>query len=132
MYCDFYVECVPVVQPAGDECLGDGLTGVDWEPPEDLLEHVMGEETGVGDCVDLLLHRQLDLQDDAEVTGVVRRGWGGTEFRRLPRVIPWRGVVPEDEFFHLVCVEFETAVLHPVSNTLPASVEVGSAGRRVF
>ena len=125
-------QSVPIVQPAGDESLGDGLSGVDWEPPKDLPEHAEGVETIGRDGVDLLLHGQLAVQDDAEVAGLFGGFGEGTEFTRPPRVIPWGGAVLEDQSFYLVCVEFETVVLHPVDDARHESVDVGPGGGRVF
>ena len=43
--CDSYVEFVPIVESAGDECLSDCSSGLGGDPLENLSEHSEGEKT---------------------------------------------------------------------------------------
>ena len=52
---DSHVEGGAVVESGGDECMGNCLPGVGWEPFEDLREHSESEESGGGYGADLFL-----------------------------------------------------------------------------
>lgn len=62
----------------------------------------------------------------------MRRLSGWAEFYGSLHVVPGRGVVPTDEYFCLVRVEFATVALHPLSDVHHGSVEVGSGDGGVF
>lgn len=106
--------------------MSDRFRRDDGKPFEDSSEHVEGVEAGGGGCVDLSFYGEFAVQHDAEVAGGVC--WCRSEFSRPPRVVPWGGVVPKDRNFSLVSVELQKVVLHPVSDTFHAFVEVGRCG----
>ncbi|KAJ1134946.1 hypothetical protein NDU88_001392 [Pleurodeles waltl] len=90
------------VQAASDEGVGHGLSGVGWDPAEDLTEHAEGEEAGGGNGVDLFGHGEKRVQDEAEVASVVRGGRCGAKGRGPPGVVPGGRGVSEDEDFRFV------------------------------
>lgn len=54
--CGSRVEGLAVVQPAGDEGLGDPPSGFGGDPSVDFVKHTEGVEAGGGDGIDLLGH----------------------------------------------------------------------------
>ena len=102
-----------VLQLACDEGMCDSFLDAGWEPFEDFLQHLQGEEAGCSDGVDLGDHVEMAV-DNLKVLGV--GSGGGSKFSRPPAGIQWQCVLLEDHNFCLVRVEFETVGLHPVNN----------------
>ncbi|KAJ1174642.1 hypothetical protein NDU88_006462 [Pleurodeles waltl] len=119
-------ECVAVVQSTCDEGMCDALSMLKGDPFESLVKETDGVEVGGGDCIDLMVHAEVGVQNDSEVAGL--DGWGGwvSECESPPGVAPCVELGAQDEYLGLVCVELKAAISHPAGNYFHAFVEIVS------